>query len=110
MVFPDPVGPVTSRIPFERERIRSMVERSPGSSPTSSSPSSRLDRSRIRSTVRSPNEVGTTEMRMSISFPPTRIRIRPSWGRRRSAMSRPAITLIRETTGACHFRGAVTIG
>jgi hypothetical protein len=43
-------------------------------------------RSRRRSTVRSPNWVGTTETRISTSCPPTSTFIRPSWGNRFSAI------------------------
>ena len=48
----------------------------------------------------SPNCVGTTETRYSFWAPPTVALMRPSCGNRRSAMSRFAITLMRETTAA----------
>ena len=110
VVFPEPVGPVTRRMPLDRERNRSICARSAGSIPRSDSPRRMLERSRMRRTARSPNDVGTVETRMSISLPPRRMRIRPSCGRRRSPMSSPAMTLMRETAGACHFLGAETIG
>jgi hypothetical protein len=110
VVFPEPVGPVTRMIPLDRERKRSKTERSPGDIPMSGRPRMRLERSRRRSTARSPKAVGTIDTRMSISFPPRRILIRPSCGSLLSAMSSPAMTLMRDTVGACHFRGAVTVG
>ena len=56
--------------------------------------------SRIRITTDSPCIVGTVDTRRSISLPCTRSRMRPSCGSRRSAMSRLAMILIREITGA----------
>src|SRR5262249_11366930 len=57
----------------------------------------RVDLSSSRSTIFSPKSVGQTLTRKSISFPPpTLILIRPSWGRRRSEMSRSAMIFKRE--------------
>ena len=44
----------------------------------------------------SPGIVGTDDTRISTSRLATRILMRPSWGKRRSAMLRSAITLTRE--------------
>ena len=52
-------------------------------------------RLKIRITIFSPNTVGKTETRMSTSLPSMVVSIRPSWGIRRSAMSRPLMILIR---------------
>ena len=47
--------------------------------------------------IRSPCAVGTVATRMSTSLPAIFRRIRPSWGRRFSAMLRPAMILTRAT-------------
>ncbi len=50
-----------------------------------------------RITIFSPNRVGSTETRKSISLPrPSFSLMRPSWGRRRSAMSSSDMILMRE--------------
>ena len=70
-------------------------------------PSLAEDGSRIRITIFSPNSVGRVETRKSMDLEPNFSFIRPSWGTRRSAMSRREITLIREdslsliATGGC---------
>jgi len=59
--------------------------------------SCRLDLSRRRITTFSPNSVGQTETRKSISLPlPSLSLMRPSWGRRRSEMSSSDMILRRE--------------
>ena len=52
--------------------------------------------------------VGEVAIRKSISWPRTDRRMRPSWGSLRSAMFRPAITLIREIKAAFKWAGKVT--
>ncbi len=60
-------------------------------------------------TTFSPFTPGFVETRKSYSLPPTRSEIRPSWGARFSAMSRSAMTLMREMSGACAFFGTVIV-
>ena len=67
------------------------------------------DRSKIRNTTLSPNIVGRTLTRKSTGWPPTDRRIRPSCGKRRSAMSRSAMTLIRVVMAKARCRGGGTI-
>jgi len=54
--------------------------------------------SRTRRTASSPNTLGITDTRKSISRPPLRALKRPSCGTRRSAMSSSDMTLMREIT------------
>ncbi len=58
-------------------------------------------------TTASPCRVGMVAMRRSASVPPTSMRARPSCGRRRSAMLRPARILKRETTARAMRPGSV---
>ena len=51
-------------------------------------------------TMPSPQTPGIVTTRMSIAWPSTRSDTRPSCGSRRSAMSRSAMILMRETTPA----------
>ena len=64
-------------------------------------------RSRIRMTTRSPYWVGRVETRRSMFLPSTRRAMRPSRGRRRSAMSISPKILMRETVAASRLRGTV---
>ncbi len=57
-----------------------------------------------RSTTRSPCPVGSVETRTSMARPPTRSVMRPSCGRRFSAMSIAAMILMRDTSAACSAR------
>jgi hypothetical protein len=57
-----------------------------------------------RSTARSPWLVGSVATRTSTWRPASRSEMRPSCGRRFSAMSRLAITLMRESIAACSAR------
>ncbi len=61
-----------------------------------------------RNTTRSPALLGMVDTRTSISRPPTRMEIRPSWGTRFSAMSSLAITLIRDTSNGASSRFGCT--
>ncbi len=57
-------------------------------------------------TIFSPNRVGNTETRKSISLPaPIFSLMRPSWGKRRSAMSRLAMILSRLDRAFFSLRG-----
>ncbi len=68
--------------------------------------SCRLDLSRRRITTFSPNRVGQTETRKSISLPlPSLSLMRPSWGSRRSAMSSSDMILRREMMAFLSFMG-----
>ena len=66
-------------------------------------------RSSTRKTTPSPNIVGSTETRISTGLPPMFNSIRPSCGKRRSAMSRLAMTLIRLAMAGAKWRGGGTI-
>ena len=68
-----------------------------------------LARSSTRITTLSPCTVGTVDTRRSSSRPLTRVLIRPSCGRRRSAMSRRASSLMREADG-CAVLGRHRLG
>ncbi len=54
-----------------------------------------------RSTARSPCAEGSVETRTSTGRPPMRSEMRPSCGRRRSAMSSSAMIFRREISAAC---------
>ena len=60
-------------------------------------------------TTLSPNMVGRTLTRMSTWLPPTLSSMRPSWGSRRSAMSRLDMTLMRLAMARARWRGGGTI-
>jgi len=109
VVFPEPVGPVTIRIPFGLLISWRTMPTSRSVSPSISSRKSTWVRSRTRSTTLSPNIVGKTLTRRSIGLPPTTRGIRPSCGRRRSAISRLAITLIRLDKATAMLLGGGTI-
>ncbi len=70
VVLPEPVGPVTSTMPygFATASINSRSAR--GSMPNFSRSSVRLPLSRIRSTTFSPNSVGSVDTRKSMTFLP----------------------------------------
>ncbi|MNI64178.1 hypothetical protein D3C73_1195990 [compost metagenome] len=57
-----------------------------------------------RSTTRSPCAEGRVETRTSTSCPARRKAIRPSWGTRFSAISRRAMTLMRDTSSVANSR------
>ena len=68
-----------------------------------------LSRSRIRMTTDWPWLVGSTLTRRSMSLPATWTLIRPSWGRRFSAMSIDPMILMRLTIGPSSRRGGFSI-
>jgi hypothetical protein len=105
VVLPDPVGPVTSTIPSLLVSSRSIVPCSSASKPSDSSASTVARVFRIRMTTFSPSDAGSVEIRRSTGFPLTATRARPSWGRRRSAMSIPPMILMREISGMPAARG-----
>jgi hypothetical protein len=100
VVLPEPVGPVTSTMPygFMMALMKSCCAR--GSIPNFSRSSVRFPLSRIRSTIFSPNSVGSVLTRKSITRFPMRSLMRPSCGRRRSAMFRSERILKREISAA----------
>ena len=57
-------------------------------------------------TTFSPCAEGSVETRRSTAAPSMATRARPSWGRRRSAMSIPAMIFTRETSGSPTLRGS----
>ena len=109
MVFPDPVGPVTRMIPFGRCTILRNFASVAGSIPILFRSSCTTVRSSTRMTTDSPNSVGSTLTRRSTEFPPTVNSMRPSWGTRRSAMSRFAMIFTRLTIAFARCRGGGTI-
>ncbi len=66
VVLPEPVGPVTSTMPFGRLMIRRKFSLVVSSMPTLSSDKFTTERSKIRMTTLSPNIVGKTLTRRSI--------------------------------------------
>ena len=83
--------------------------RASGSKPSLANSSSMLERSSTRSTTFSPWIVGTVETRMSIWRPRTGMRMRPSCGRRRSAMSSRAMILRRDTMAGAERGGGASM-
>ncbi len=63
VVLPDPVGPVTSTMPYGFRIARSSSPSALGSKPNFVRSSVRLPLSRIRSTIFSPNSTGSVETR-----------------------------------------------
>src|ERR1017187_2026418 len=98
VVLPEPVGPVTSRMPYGlwiRSSLSFCVDASRPRETRLSRPACLSSR---RNTTRSPWPDGMVETRTSTARPAMRRLIRPSCGRRFSAMSSFAMTLMRETT------------
>ena len=106
VLLPDPVGPVTSTIPFGRASsawngartfsLNPSLERS-GVTPRASS---------TRTTTFSPCAPGRVETRRSTVRPSVRTWMRPSCGSRRSEMSRSAMILIRLATAGPTWAGS----
>jgi hypothetical protein len=105
VVLPLPVGPVTSRIPCTSSSALRKRSIAGPSNPSDSKLSGTPPLSRIRITTLSPCIVGMVETRRSISLPETLSLMRPSCGRRRSAMSSEAMIFTREITAAERRRG-----
>ena len=104
VVLPEPVGPVTSRMPFGLWISSSVSAWVFGSMPSEFRSSRPACLSSRRSTTRSPCPAGIVETRTSTARPATRSEMRPSWGRRFSAMSRRDMTLIRDTISGATAR------
>ena len=91
LVLPEPVGPVTSTMPYGFKMLRSNFVSDSCSKPSLVMSSRRFSLSSKRMTIFSPYSVGTVETRKSSSFffPSALylIMMRPSCGSRFSAMS-----------------------
>ncbi|MPN14229.1 hypothetical protein SDC9_161555 [bioreactor metagenome] len=104
VVLPEPVGPVTRMMPCGRAvRWVKRLSVSPPM-PTASRLSLLSLLSSRRSTARSPWALGRVETRTSMARVPRRRLMRPSCGRRFSAMSRSAMIFRREISAACSAR------
>ncbi len=101
VVLPLPVGPVTSTMPCGCWTSRRKPASTSPLMPRPSRPSSLSLLSSRRSTARSPCAHGSVETRTSIARWPMRSPMRPSCGRRRSAMSSSAMILSRLISAAC---------
>ena len=96
VVLPEPVGPVTSTMPYGSLIIFSQRSRSSLVKPNSGKSRTSTSCVKIRITTFSPNAVGMVEIRSSISPPPGEtVLMRPSCGRRRSTISMRASSLMR---------------
>ena len=109
LVFPDPVGPVTSTMPHGFRIAVSNLASDSLSNPSFVMSSINLSLSSRRMTIFSPKSVGRQETRKSMSFglPSSwkRILMRPSWGRRFSEMSSLAMILMRDVIASLNFSG-----
>ena len=109
VVFPEPVGPVTRMMPLGR-RIRPLkCLKSSSAMPSCRRPTLMLSLSSSRITIDWPWLVGSTLTRRSSSFSPSVTLIRPSWGRRRSAISILARILMRDSIAPSSRRGGVAL-
>ena len=101
VVLPEPVGPVTSTMPWGCFTSRSKLSSTSPLMPRAS----RLKRVSVlssrRSTARSPWAPGRVDTRTSTARVPRRSEMRPSCGRRFSAMSSSAMIFRREINAAC---------
>ncbi len=105
VVFPEPVGPVTSTMPYGLRMALRRFSSDLGSKPNVFRSSVRLPLSRIRSTIFSPNSTGNVETRKSITREPILSLMRPSCGTRRSAMLSCAMIFTRDVSAARIFTG-----
>ena len=103
--FPEPVGPVTRKIPSGKLITCSKIVWSSEKKPSWGRPKLRLSLSRIRITMLSPCTVGRVETRRSITFLPTFTLMRPSRGTRFSARLTLAINLVRDRIEGCRRLG-----
>ncbi len=105
VVLPEPVGPLSMTRPCGAEILsssrRSRLSRRPSCSGAGRSAFS----SSRRITIFSPSTVGEEETRMSSGMRRICAVMRPSCGRRRSATSMPASTLMREVSAGCSASG-----
>ena len=95
VVLPLPVGPVTRIRPSGRSTMRFRAARSASPRPSWSRATIPFCRSSTRRTIFSPCSVGSVDTRKSTCRPDMVREIRPSCGKRDSAMSSPAITFTR---------------
>ena len=109
VVLPEPVGPVTRISPFGQVIHFSKRSRSLAVKPRSWRLVISTLGSKTRTTIFSPNAVAMLDTRSSTSRSARWVLIRPSCGRRRSAMFMPASTLMRETTAPCTESGSVSM-
>ena len=109
VVFPLPVGPVTITIPFGLLMRPLTFSRSSSRKPTLSKLNCTLPRSNTRITTLSPNMVGNTATRRSTGALFKFNSMRPSCGRRRSAMSSFAMTFTRLTKAIAKLGGGGVI-
>ncbi|MBA7690709.1 hypothetical protein ES703_99240 [subsurface metagenome] len=108
VVFPLPVGPVTSMIPLGLLIRESKSSSWSDKKPISPRPSITDDLSRILMTMLSPKREGKEETLRSISRPSILSMILPSWGSLLSAIFIPAMIFILESIGAWkRFGGGV---
>ena len=102
VVFPEPVGPTATTAPNGWETASERSARPRGDIPRSLSDDGASPCERILSVIFSPYADGSTAILTSSDSSPRRIATRPSWGMRRSAMSRPPMIFKRAaTTPAC---------
>ena len=107
--LPEPVGPTIRITPFLIFTSRRYFSRSSPARPMESRLSFLPDLSSRRATIFSPYTVGSVDTRRSMSLSRTFTLKRPSWGTRRSVMSRPDMTFTRLMTAACSSRGTVSM-
>ena len=104
VVLPLPVGPVTKMMPCGWCMSCSKRCSTPPCMPTASSVRRLSDLSSRRSTARSPCAPGRVDTRTSMARVPSRRLMRPSCGRRFSAMSSSAMIFRRLMSAACSAR------
>ncbi len=108
VVLPEPVGPVTSRMPCGCSSTLRNCGRNASVKPSRWKSNTTVSRSSRRITTLSPCAVGTVLTRRSSSLPCTRSMMRPSCGRRRSAMFSRAMILMRLITAAVRLAGGLS--
>ena len=104
VVLPEPVGPVTKMMPCGCATSRSKRANTSPCMPSASRLRRPSDLSSRRSTARSPWALGSVLTRTSTARVPMRSEMRPSCGKRRSAMSSSAMIFRREIRAACKAR------
>ena len=105
VVLPEPVGPVTTKIPFGRRMTSVTKSKTYLGKPSDSISRLIALRSSTRNTTDSPNAVGKVLTRKSTTRLAARMVMRPSCGKRRSEIFRFAMTLMRETTASASRLG-----
>ncbi len=98
--MPDPVGPVTSTMPYGFRMAFIKSASAFASNPNLDRSKVRLPLSRIRSTIFSPNNTGSVDTRKSMTRVPIFSLMRPSCGTRRSAMLSCAMIFTRDVSAA----------